>query len=302
MTLRLGLYLTTWPRTDRVPPRWAELRALARDVEALGVENLWVADEPGFWECWTILTAAAEATTSIRVGPLVASTRYRNPALFATMVRALDEVSGGRVTLVLGAGTGPTDKRWSALGYDGSDHIARFAEAVEVTARLLREPTFAFEGRFHSVDHPRIGPEGPQGARLPIWVAAGRARTMAVAARFGDAVNITTPLTGAASVEAVRPVLELACSEAGRDPATLQITGVVRLAPSPDGNVEADRADTIAGTPAQVAERLAELHAAGISHLTCFIGDEDDHRQYPALTRQALHRFGDVLAALRTSS
>ena len=94
MTLGIGLYAPTWPGADRTPPRWPEIRALARDAESLAIDTLWVADEPGFWECWTLLTAVAAATERIGVGPLVACTRYRNPALLATMVRALDE--GGR--------------------------------------------------------------------------------------------------------------------------------------------------------------------------------------------------------------
>ena len=300
MTLRLGLYVPTWPGADRVPPRWADLREVAVVAEALGVDSLWVADEPGFWECWTVLTGVAEATTRVEVGPLVACTRYRNPALLATMVRALDEVSGGRVVLGLGAGSGPSDTRWPAFGYEAASHVARFAEAVEITSRLLRGPTFAFAGQFYSVDHPRLGPEGPRPGGPPIWVAAGKPRTMGIAARFGDAVNVNTALTGPASVAAFRPALDAACTEAGRDPASLPVTGWVRLAPSPDGALDADRADTISGTPAVIAARLAEIHAAGVSHLTCFIGDEDDGHKYPALTRHALERFSAVMEALGT--
>ena len=127
VTLQLGLYAPTWPGADRATPRWPAIRALALDAEALGVDTVWVADEPGFWECWTILTALAEATTRIGIGPLVACTRYRSPALFATMVRALDEVSGGRVTLGLGGGSGPADRRWPAFGWDATSHVASFA-------------------------------------------------------------------------------------------------------------------------------------------------------------------------------
>jgi alkanesulfonate monooxygenase SsuD/methylene tetrahydromethanopterin reductase-like flavin-dependent oxidoreductase (luciferase family) len=299
MTLRIGLYVPTWPGADRVPPRWANLRALARSAEALGVDSLWVADEPGFWECWTILTAVAEATTRVEVGPLVACTRYRNPALLATMVRALDEVSGGRVVLGLGAGSGPSDARWPAFGFDAASHVARFAEAVEIITRLLREPPFAFAGRFYTIDHPKLGPPGPRAGGPSIWVAAGKARTMTIAAQFGDAVNVNAGLTGAASVAAFRPALDAACAKADRDPATLPVTGWVRLAPSADGRLDAERADTISGTPAAVAARLAEIHAAGVSHVTCFIGDEDDGHQYPALTRRSLGRFGAVMEALR---
>jgi alkanesulfonate monooxygenase SsuD/methylene tetrahydromethanopterin reductase-like flavin-dependent oxidoreductase (luciferase family) len=299
MTLKLGLYAPTWPGTDRSTPRWTGIRALARDAEALGVDTLWVADEPGFWECWTILTALAEATTTIGIGPLIACTRYRQPALFATMVRALDEVSGGRVTLGLGSGSGPADKRWPAFGYDATSHVARFGEAVEIIARLLRDGPTTFEGRFYSIARPEIGPEGPTTGGPPIWVAGGKPRTMEVAARWGDAINDHASLTDAAAVAGFRGRVEAACASVDRDPASIVLTGWARVAPSPDGRLDADREDTISGTATAIAERLSAIHEAGVAHLTCFIGDDEDRHAYPALTPAALGRFAAVVGALR---
>jgi alkanesulfonate monooxygenase SsuD/methylene tetrahydromethanopterin reductase-like flavin-dependent oxidoreductase (luciferase family) len=299
VSLQIGLYVPTWHFNDGSTPRWPEIRALARDAEALGVDTLWVADEPGFWECWTILTAVAGATERIGIGPLVACTRYRNPAFLATMIRALDEASGGRLTVGLGSGAGAGDKRWGAFGYDGSSHVSRFAEAVEVIARLVRTGPIDFEGRFYRVAQPNIGPEGPQGGRVPFWVAARRPRTMEVAARWGDTANANSPLVDRASVAAFRADLNTACAAVGRDPTTIRMTGWTRVAPSVDGSLGRDRKDTIAGTPAQIAERLAELHDAGVDHLTCFVGDEDDEHAYPALTPRSLARFAAVMETLR---
>lgn len=301
MTLQLGLYAPTWPGADRTTPRWPAIRALALDAEALGVDTVWVADEPGFWECWTILTALAEATTKIGIGPLIACTRYRSPALFATMVRALDEVSAGRVTLGLGSGSGPADRRWPAFGYDTASHVARFREAVEIITTLVRTGTTTYEGRFYTIAEPGIGPEGPRAGGPPIWVAGGKPRTMEVAARWGDAINDPGSLASLAAVAGFRERVSVACAGAGRDPATVTLTGWVRVAPSPDGRLDAERDDTIAGTPAAIADRLAEIHEAGVAHLTCFIGDEDDGHLYPALTARALDRFAPILEALRGS-
>ena len=122
---------------------------------------------------------------------------------------------------------------------------------------------------------------------------------MEVAARWGDAVNDHSSITDVASVDRFRERVETACETVGRDPSTLRLTAWTRVAPSPDGRLDADRSDTIAGTPQSIADRLAELHAAGIEHLTCFIGDEDDGHQYPALTAKALDRFAPILEALR---
>ena len=282
MTLQIGLYAPTWPGADRATPRWPAIRALGRDAEALGVDTFWVADEPGFWECWTILTALAEATTTIGIGPLIACTRYRSPALFATMVRALDEVSGGRVTLGLGSGSGPSDRRWTAFGFDATSHVARFGEAVEIIARLVRDGPTTFDGRFYTIADPDIGPAGPTAGGPPIWVAGGKPRTMEVAARWGDAINDHDALPDAwppSPRSASAPRSRARPPAATRPPSTL--TGWVRVAPSPDGRLDADREDTIAGTPAAIAERLAAIHEAGIAHLTVFIGDEDDGHDVP---------------------
>ena len=249
MTLGIGLYAPTWHRNDGSTPRWPEIRDLARDAERLGVDTVWVADEPGFWECWTILTALAASTERIGIGPLVACTRYRDPAFLVTMIKALDEVSAGRLVVGLGSGRGSGDRRWTAFGWDGTAHVARFAEAVEIVARLLRTGPIAFEGDFYRLAEPDTGPEGPQGGAVPIWVAARRPRTMDVACRWGDAVNANWSLTDRAAVETFRADVTAACERVGRDPAAIALTGWTRLAPSPDGRLEADRADTIAGTP-----------------------------------------------------
>jgi len=303
VTLRIGLYLPTWPPKGAAVPRWAEIRSLARRAESAGIDTLWVADEPGFWELWTVLTAAAEATDRIQIGPLVACTRYRNPALVATMVRALDEVSGGRLVVAIGAGAGPTDPRLAAFGFDtGQEHVGRFAEAAEILVRLLREGSITFEGRFHRVVEPDIGPAGPRPAGPPIWIAAGRPRTMEIAARWSDAVNGADGLTDAASVGALRAQVSRACEAIGRDPGALALTGWARLAISTDGRRDADRTDTISGTPDRVADQLAQLADAGVEHLTCFIGDETDDHLFPALTGSSLDRFLPVFERVRENA
>ena len=299
MSLQLGLYIPTWPGADRLPPRWADMRSLAVDAEALSVDSLFVADELGFREGWTFTAALAAATSRAQVGPLVLCTRYRNPALVAAMARSLDEVSGGRAVLGLGLGGGSSDPRLPAYGFGTEGLVDRFVEDVELITRLVREDTFAHDGTFTSIDHPKLGPEGPQGRSIPIWVAAGKPRSLAVAARFGDAVSLPIMLTTPETAEAPMIRLHEACVEVGRDPASLPATGLVRIAPSPDGRLDADRTDTISGTPTQIAEALEALHAAGLAHLTVFIGDPDDGHLYSALTPRALDRFGAVMEALR---
>ena len=171
----VGLYAPTGTATTarrRAGPRSGRL---ARDAERLGVDTVWVADEPGFWECWTILTALAEADERIGIGPLVACTRYRIPALLVTMVRALDEVSGGRAD-------GRARQRSAARSTsDGRIRLGRHVTRREVRrggrdlARLSAHgPTRSTATSTHR--GARIGPGGcDPGRRRPIWVAARRA-------------------------------------------------------------------------------------------------------------------------------
>ncbi len=303
----IGLSLPTWPRRDGTHATWPEMRGLARDVEALGVDVLWVPDHLvrevpgrapiGFRECWTILTAAAEATTRIGIGPLVACTGFRSAGLLARMAMTLDEVSGGRLVLALGSGVPATDASWQAFGFDAARHVGRYAESVEVVARLLRGETVTFEGEHVRTHEATSGPPGPRVAGPPVWVSGKGERTLRIAARWGDAVNVNIPLTSAGdALGAVRSVAD-ACAAVGRDPTTLAITGVGRMALDPAGDAVV-RPGWLAGPPDQVAATIRAIGEAGISHLALYVGEEDDPSPYPALTAPVLDRFAAVMHAL----
>jgi alkanesulfonate monooxygenase SsuD/methylene tetrahydromethanopterin reductase-like flavin-dependent oxidoreductase (luciferase family) len=303
----IGLSLPTWPRRDGSLAAWPEIRGLARDAEALGVDVLWVADHlvrerPGrptiqFRECWTILTAAAEATRRIGVGPLVTCTGFRNPGLLARMAATLDEVSGGRVILALGSGVPATDESWRAFGFDAVRHVGRYAESVEVVARLLRGETVTFAGEHVRTQGATAGPGGPRPGGPPVWVSGKGERTLRIAARWADAVNVNLPLTGIADAEVALRSAASACEAVGRDPATLAVTAVGRVALDAAGRA-ADRPGWIAGPPGRVADTIRALGEAGIRHVALYLGAADDPSPYPALTAPALDRFAAVMQAL----
>jgi alkanesulfonate monooxygenase SsuD/methylene tetrahydromethanopterin reductase-like flavin-dependent oxidoreductase (luciferase family) len=306
--LKIGLSLPTWPLRGGGYASWADMRTLARDAEALGVDTLWVPDHLlrelkdrprfGFWECWTILTAAAEATTRIEIGPFIACTGFRNPGLLAKMAMTLDEVSGGRVVLGLGSGVPATDPSWSAFGYDGTRHVSRYAEAVEVITRLLRERSVSFPGEHYRMDDAEIIPRGPRPDGPPVWVAGMGERTCRIAARWGDAINVNTPLASLADLERIRGLAAAACEAEGRDPATLRLTGWGRLSIDDEGVALARDAGYLRGDPDEVAATLASFAAAGLDHLTLYPGAADDPSRLPALTSVTLARFAPFLEAL----
>jgi alkanesulfonate monooxygenase SsuD/methylene tetrahydromethanopterin reductase-like flavin-dependent oxidoreductase (luciferase family) len=218
--------------------RWREARGMWRRAEELGFEHAWTYDHLAWRELrdstWfgaiPTLTAAALATERIRLGPLVASPNFRHPVSFAKELISLDDIAGGRLTLGIGSGGVGWDaavlgnERWSAR-----ERADRFAEFVELTDRLLREPETSYDGRFYSADGARTYPGCVQRPRVPFAVAATGPRAMALAAQHGD-TWVTTgdygesrlpSLEGAAVVRAQIDMLEAACTRVGRDPASI---------------------------------------------------------------------------------
>ena len=118
-------------------PSYAEIRRFALDAEAAGLDSLWIVDHvlyrfagqgtQGVQECWTTAAALAEATSRIELGTLVVCTEYRNPALLAKMAVNVDALSGGRLTLGLGAGW--HDPEYEAFGYPTDHKVGRFEES-----------------------------------------------------------------------------------------------------------------------------------------------------------------------------
>jgi alkanesulfonate monooxygenase SsuD/methylene tetrahydromethanopterin reductase-like flavin-dependent oxidoreductase (luciferase family) len=305
--IQIGLVLPTWPRRDRTYATWPELRALARDAEALGIDTLWAPDHLqrtvgkeriGFWECWTIVTALAEATTTIGIGPHVACTGFRNPALLAKMAVTLDEVSGGRLTLGLGSGVPERDRSWAAFGFDPKRPIARYAESVEVVVRMLRDAPLTFDGELVQTIDAEILPWGGRAAGPTVWVAGQGARTAAIAARWGDAINVNIPLAGPDDMATLSAIALEACVKVGRDPATLDLTGWARVALDEDGRAHA-REGYLAGEPERVARTILSFADQGLRHLTMYVGDPDDPSKLPALTQPMLERFVPLLEAIR---
>jgi alkanesulfonate monooxygenase SsuD/methylene tetrahydromethanopterin reductase-like flavin-dependent oxidoreductase (luciferase family) len=309
--LQVGLSLPTWPLRDGSYASWTQMRRLAQAMEAMGVDTLWVPDHLqrvtpgrgtfGFWECWTILTAAAEATTRIGIGPLIACTGFRNPALLAKMAMTLDEVSGGRLVLGLGSGVPARDRSWTAFGYADDRPVGRYGEAVEVVTRLLRERAVTFSGDHYRTVGAELLPRGPRPDGVPVLVAALGPRTLSIAARFGDLVNVNRAITSPADAADVVSLAGAACGDAGRDPGTLPVTGWVRLALDGRGHA-VEKPGCLTGDPGAVAATVRAIHAAGVAHLTFHVGTADDPSPMPALTDDTLARFGPFLEAIRASS
>src|SRR5215470_3665409 len=158
--LQLSLYLPTWHDANNRMTPWAELRSVAQLAEEAEWDTIWVPDHfaprlpdgsiQHFWECWTVLGALAEATSHITLGPLITPTAFRHPALLARMAATMDEISGGRLLLGLGAGA-DREQGFALLGLPVEQRGSMFAEALQVLVPLLREGHVDFAGRFYAV-------------------------------------------------------------------------------------------------------------------------------------------------------
>lgn len=231
--------------------RWAEQQRLWRRAEELGFDHAWtydhlawrsLADGPWFGAIPT-LTAAAAATTRMRLGTLVASPNYRHPVPFAKELISLDDVSMGRVTVGIGAGGQGWDstvlgnKPWSA-----EERADRFAEFVELLDILLREPDTSYDGAWYSAVRARTYPGCVQQPRIPFAIAAAGRRGMRLAATYAETWVTTGDRSGgglSAVGDQVRR-LEDACVSAGRDPST--IDRLVLTGPELDPGLESDDA------------------------------------------------------------
>jgi alkanesulfonate monooxygenase SsuD/methylene tetrahydromethanopterin reductase-like flavin-dependent oxidoreductase (luciferase family) len=221
--------------------RWSVAIEKWQRAEKLGFDHAWtydhlawreLRDSPWFASIPT-LTAAAMATSTIRLGTLVASPNFRHPVPFARELVSIDDISRGRFTLGVGSG----GQGWDAtmLGHEAwspAERTTRFAEFVDLLDRLLREPATTFSGRYWSANEARNHPGCVQKPRIPFAIAATRSRAMRVAARFasvwvtnGDRSHNGPPLgpaEGAKVVARQTALLEELCGEAGRDPATVE--------------------------------------------------------------------------------
>lgn len=279
-------------------PRYSEVRELAREAEATGFDSLWLYDHllyrdggnrpHGIWECWTMLSALAEATERAEIGTLVACAAFRNPAVLAKMVATLDEVSGGRLTLGLGAGWNQVE--FAAFGVPFDRRVTRFEEALRIIVPLLREGRVDFEGVYHRAPDCEVLPRGPRAAGPPILMASFGPRMLRLAARYADSWNggyVADP----GELTELRAALLDACVDVGRDPATIGVTAELKvaypdLAPPPplfEGRYATGSAETLSAT-------LRTFAKAGFAHLMCTVSPH---------TREAVARLGAALRCYR---
>ncbi|MBA3779951.1 MAG: LLM class F420-dependent oxidoreductase [Chloroflexi bacterium] len=280
-----------------------ELLAIVRTAEDVGFESFFRSDHitsfPGegglpATDAWATLAGLARETSRLSLGTLVSPVTFRLPGNLAKVVTTVDEMSGGRAELGLGAGWNEEEHRQHGIPFpDLPERYDMLEEQLAIVHGLWTEPDgWTFEGRHWQVAHSmfRPRPVGRFGRRHPNIIVGGegRSRGLALAARFADEYNISSaaPEKAARVVESLRQ----ACGTAGRDPDQLVVsamTGVLIAESETDlsDRVQAqiemmggDREETeawlaerrtrwVMGTPDEAMDKVAALEATGVSRI-----------------------------------
>lgn len=209
---------------------WAELLRRVRFAEDAGFDGAWVFDhfKPLYgdrtgpcMEGWTLLAALAASTERIRLGTLVTGVTYRHPSILATEAVTVDQVSGGRLELGIGAAWFEGEHRELGIQFPRArDRTEMLEEAVQVIRLLMTEDGASFEGRHYRLEDATYHPRPVQQPHPPIWIGAGgERRTIPIAARHADVWHSFGSVEG---LSRKAGMLDRAAEAAGRDPASIQ--------------------------------------------------------------------------------
>jgi alkanesulfonate monooxygenase SsuD/methylene tetrahydromethanopterin reductase-like flavin-dependent oxidoreductase (luciferase family) len=298
--LKVGLQL---PEVE-YEPRWVDLRDIARLAEDIGLDSLWVGDHylyrregraVGPWEAWTQLAAVAAVTSRVAIGPLVAATSFHQPAVLAKFAVTVDEISGGR--LVLGLGAGWNEVEYRAFGFPFDHRVSRFEEAFTIVRTLLREGAIDFEGRYYQVRDCELVPRGPRPGGPPLLIGSTGPRMLRITLPHVQAWNVWYLDIGnrAAGIEPFRELVDGICREVGRDPDEVERSAAVHVAlEGATGQRGFDRATApvLEGHPEEIAAELRRFGEAGVGHVQVVLDP---------ITPRGVERFASVLEALEAA-
>jgi alkanesulfonate monooxygenase SsuD/methylene tetrahydromethanopterin reductase-like flavin-dependent oxidoreductase (luciferase family) len=220
--------MTTFGYTVEAPTPWPELLELARELDQhSNFDTFWIADslvpngpldDPKL-ETWTALAAIAQATSRIRLGVHVSGLPYRHPAILAKIVTTIDHISGGRVTLGIGAGWPGENRRFGTDFWKRRERVERLDEALQVIKLLWTQPHPMFEGRYYRLAEPPYSPSNVQQPHPPILIGGGSDAMLRVMAKHADLISPMIAMTEA------KPKIEVFAREFGRDPSRFKWEG-----------------------------------------------------------------------------
>lgn len=279
MNIGFIVLLAVRPELGRTP-RYSEIREMAVAAEEAGFDSIWVYDhllyrstgQPtrGIWECWTMLSALADATGRVELGTLVLCNQFRNPAILAKMAVTLDEVCAGR--FILGIGAGWNEAEFRAFGLPFDHRVARLEEALQIIAPLLRTGRVDFAGKYYCARDCEITPAGPRAQGPPLLVAGSGPRMLRLTAQYADLWNPSEYISAPAALSAHRAKLAAACAEVRRAPSAVGVTAHVPIAFPELGSIPplSSIPAYLSGSTEEIAAALRDLDRMGATHLMCY--------------------------------
>jgi alkanesulfonate monooxygenase SsuD/methylene tetrahydromethanopterin reductase-like flavin-dependent oxidoreductase (luciferase family) len=273
--MRIGVCL---PVGERGPERRAfgyrQMRDIALAAEHGGLDSIWVADhiffEPaegpvrGVWESMSMLAALADASTRVELGPLVLCTPFRNPGMIAWAANTLDEISGGR--FVLGLGAGWHQPEFDGFGFEFTRRVSVFDDSLNVLIPLLREGRVDYDGEFAS-GHAELRPPGPRTGGPPILIAGTQPRMMRLVAKWADRWNSVWYGLPTDEFRDERSDLQAACSGSGRDPATIEVS--VGIAVKDPRTLDRNGPEAVVASADELVNAFRTWNEEGVDEVMC---------------------------------
>jgi alkanesulfonate monooxygenase SsuD/methylene tetrahydromethanopterin reductase-like flavin-dependent oxidoreductase (luciferase family) len=283
-------------------------------VECLGFESVWLPDHFYFLEAsgletypevWTLLTAIALKTERVRLGTNVLAATFRHPALMAKMAGAVQELSGGR--FVLGLGAGNQAHEHAAFGLDFEHRIGRMKEYLPILSALLDGESVTFEGRYFQLREASLRTVVPH---VPVWVASGGRQMFELTARYASGWNMAGGGANPGTIREKYDGFAAACRAVGRDITDFDVCKMSFVGVAPDAAGARAMLDELAtrrkttpasltermmvGTPDQIADRLRTLTDIGINHHIFSVAESEQWPNYwdavELLARQVIPR------------
>jgi probable F420-dependent oxidoreductase len=277
---------------------WKELAAMARLAEEVGLDSIWLGDHllydlpegrRGPWEAWSMLAALAAVTERVELGPLVAALPFHNPAVLAKKAATVDEISGGRLILGVGAGWNPVEFKAFGLPYDR--RVSRFAEAFTIVRTLLTEGRSDFRGEFYTLEDCELLPRPSRPGGPPLLIGSSGPRMLALTLPYVSAWNswYSDFDNDPARVGPLIETIDAACRSAGRPPEEISKTVAVYLG---FGGIPSRRTggSPLIGTVEEIAATLRVIAAAGVSHVQAVLDP---------IVPESIEKLGEIAARFR---
>jgi probable F420-dependent oxidoreductase len=279
---------------------WRQIADMARVAEQVGLDSIWVGDHllyqlgetrKGPWEAWSLLAALAAITTRVEIGPLVAALPFHNPAVLAKKAATVDEISGGR--LILGIGAGWNRYEFEAFGLPFDRRVDRFAEAFTIVRTLLSQGEIDFAGEFFTLRDCELLPRPTRAGGPPLLLGSSGPRMLALTlpyvaswnAWYNDFDNnpdLVAPLVAK---------INAACLEAGRPPSEVSKTVAIYIGfkPAPERRTGGQ---FLHGSSEEIASHLRTVEMAGVDHVQAVLDP---------ITASTVEKLGDITAAFRSN-